>query len=125
MAEYDESGHVLQKGEYAEGEEQGNGFIRWATKEEGSYVNGLRDGQWKGYYGDGTLQYEGKFVEDNPDGKHIYYWENGAKKDEGFYVMGKKEGEWFKFNPDGTIFLIVSFKNGLEKKYDGVKCFLR
>jgi uncharacterized protein len=122
MVEYDETGHILQKGEYVNGEEQGKWIYQMGDyKEEGSYVNGLRDGLWKSYYGDGTLQFEGRFVEDNPDGRHTYYRENGMKKDEGYYVMGKKEGEWFKYNEDGTIFLVVSYKNGMEKKYDGAK----
>ena len=73
------------------------------------------------YYGDGTKEFEGKFVEDLPDGRHIYYWENGNKKEEGIFVMGSKEGDWIKYNMDGTLFLIITYKSGLERKYDGVK----
>ncbi|MCD4681450.1 MAG: hypothetical protein K8S00_13780, partial [Bacteroidales bacterium] len=55
------------------------------------------------------------------NGKHIYYWDNGKRKDEGFYIMGKKEGDWFKYKYDGSAFLIIKYKNGIEKQYDGIK----
>ena len=35
--------------------------------------------------------------------------------------MGIREGEWIKYKYDGTLFLIISYKNGIEKKYDGIK----
>ncbi|MHC1706789.1 MAG: toxin-antitoxin system YwqK family antitoxin [Bacteroidales bacterium] len=122
MTEYNEAGEVVARGEYVEGLEQGKWLYSYGDhKEEGNYQNGQRDGNWIYYYGDGTKEFEGKFVEDLPDGRHIYYWENGNKKDEGIYVMGKKEGDWIKYNPDGTPFLIVTYKNGSERRYDGVK----
>ena len=30
-----------------------------------------------------TFKKKGNFIDDVPDGKHIYYWENGKIKDEG------------------------------------------
>ena len=41
--------------------------------------------------------------------------------DEGIYVMGKKEGDWYKYNFDGTLFMIITYKEGVEIRYDGVK----
>ena len=35
--------------------------------------------------------------------------------------MGKKEGEWYKFDTEGNIFIVISYSNGIEKRYDGVK----
>jgi antitoxin component YwqK of YwqJK toxin-antitoxin module len=67
------------------------------------------------------LFFKGSFIDDNPDGRHVYYWDNGKIKDEGLYVMGKKEGDWMKYNYDGTLFMIISYKNGVETRYDGVK----
>jgi antitoxin component YwqK of YwqJK toxin-antitoxin module len=122
MTQYSEEGAIIAKGEFVEGYEQGKWFYSYGDhREEGTYQNGQRDGNWIYFYGDGTREFEGKFVEDLPDGRHIYYWENGNKKDEGIYVMGKKEGDWIKYNKDGTPFLIITYKNGSEKKYDGVK----
>ncbi len=122
MTEYDESGKIVAQGEYVDGNEQGKWSYQMGDyREEGNYQDGQKDGLWKSWYSDSTLQFEGKYVEDIPDGKHIYYWENGNKKDEGIYTMGKKQGEWVKYELDGSIFLIISFKDGIEKRYDGVK----
>jgi antitoxin component YwqK of YwqJK toxin-antitoxin module len=35
--------------------------------------------------------------------------------------MGKKNGEWTKYNYDGSVFMKIYYKNGVEKKYDGIK----
>jgi hypothetical protein len=35
--------------------------------------------------------------------------------------MGRKEGEWIIYNYDGTPFIIVSYKNGIEYRYDGIQ----
>ena len=127
--EYDENGNIIQEGEFINGNEDGpwteltgDVFIK------GNYQDGLRNGSWSYYYlrrngtvTDSIMFFKGNFVEDNPDGRHIYYWENKNIKDEGLYVMGKKEGEWLKYNSDGTLFMIVTFKGGIEIKYDGVK----
>lgn len=127
--EWDETGKVIEEGEFVNGNEDGawyeiigDSFIR------GTYLDGLRNGMWYNFYINSTSEktdslcyYKGNFIEDNPDGKHSYYWENGKLKDEGSYVMGKKEGEWYKFNFDGTLFMIITYKQGVETRYDGVK----
>ena len=51
----------------------------------------------------------------------LVFWENGKVKDEGNYVNGRKEGEWYKYNFDGTLFMITTYKQGVETRYDGVK----
>jgi antitoxin component YwqK of YwqJK toxin-antitoxin module len=128
MTEYDESGNVITKGGYIEGKEDGTWFYRIGDSEtEGTYAEGMRYGLWKSYdlpKGMGqqkVLRFEGRFIEDNPHGKHTYYWDNGNKKDEGDYSMGRKEGEWIYYNYDGTPFIIVSYKNGIEYRYDGIQ----
>jgi len=35
--------------------------------------------------------------------------------------MGLKDGDWNKYNYDGTPFITISYENGVEKKYDGIK----
>jgi uncharacterized protein len=127
--EYDESGKVIAEGEFVSGNEDGpwfeligDNFIR------GTYRDGLRNGMWYNFYldqnGAGTdslCYYKGGFIEDNPDGKHTWYWENGKIKDEGSYVNGRKEGDWYKYNFDGTIFMVITYKQGVETRFDGVK----
>jgi len=121
-SEFAEDGTIIAGGEYIEGEEEGDWtYNNEGYREEGSYAFGLRQGVWKYYYPDGTLQFEGEFIDDNPNGKHKYYWDNGNLKEEDEYLMGTKVGDWKTYNSDGTLFLIVTYENGIEKKYDGIK----
>ncbi|MCD4772726.1 MAG: hypothetical protein K8R41_05005 [Bacteroidales bacterium] len=122
LSEYNEHGSIITQGEYFEGLK--NGFWTYKigdNKEEGEYIDGKRNGIWKHYFNNGKKSFEGKFIDDNPNGLHTYFWDNGNKKDEGFYVMGKKDGEWVKYNYDGTVFMKIYYKNGVEKRYDGIK----
>ncbi len=127
--EYDEDGNIVEEGEYVNGLEDGP----WITHtgdyyEKGNYRDGLKNGFWSGWNlviadgkTDSILSYKGNFIDDNPDGKHIKYQENGLVGDEGNYIMGKKEGDWYKYNSDGTLFMIITYRSGTEIKYDGVK----
>ena len=127
--EYDESGKVIEEGEYLNGLEEGPWFtLSGDYFEKGTYRDGLKTGKWSSWYlnqaenkTDSILSFTGNFVEDNPDGKHVYYWENGKIKDEGNYIAGRKDGDWFKYNSDGTLFLIITYQAGVEIRYDGVK----
>jgi antitoxin component YwqK of YwqJK toxin-antitoxin module len=127
--EYDENGKIVEEGEYIKDLEDGPWFITIGDYlERGTYRDGLKNGKWVSYHmistnerTDSILSFSGNFVDDNPDGKHIYYWDNGKVKDEGIYLMGKKEGDWIKYEYDGTPFLVITYRNGMETKYDGVK----
>ena len=127
--EYDETGKEIEGGEYVNGQEDGPWFrIIGDYMERGNYREGLRYGMWKSWYlvsrddvTDSIPRYKGNFIDDLPDGKHVEYWENGKIKDEGLYLMGKKDGDWFKYNSDGTLFMIITYRNGSEIKYDGTK----
>lgn len=122
MIEYDELGKVIIEGTYYRGMEDGFWYYELGDhKEEGEYLEGMRDGEWKSQYLNGDLKFKGKFVEDNPHGEHVWYWDNGKLKDKGSYIMGRKHGDWITYNYDGTPFLVITYENGVEKKYDGVK----
>ena len=128
-SEYDETGIVIEEGEFVNGNEDGPWFeLTGDCVIRGTYRDGLRNGMWYNFYldrnetkTDSLCYFKGGFIEDNPDGKHTYYWENGKVKDEGSYVNGRKEGEWYKYNFDGTLFMIITYKQGVETRYDGVK----
>jgi uncharacterized protein len=127
--EYDETGKIIEEGEFVDGLEEGiwketigDCFLR------GSFRDGLRTGEWVKYIlekngskTDSLISFKGSFTEDLPDGKQVYYWDNGKKREEGLFIMGKREGEWFQFNYDGTPFIMITYKNGVEIRYDGVK----
>lgn len=121
MTEFDQSGKLIVQGDFIDDKEEGfwritNGdFI-----EEGDFIEGKRQGLWKHYYGDGTLAFEGHFIEDQPNDTHIMYHPNGKKAEEGNYLMGRKNGDWKKWDEDGTLLLIINFVNGIERSYDGI-----
>lgn len=122
FTEYDEKGKVIIQGEYVEGLEEGLWKYQLGDhREEGTYRGGMRNGEWKYYYDDGQLAFQGSFIDDNPNGRHIWFWPDGKKKDEGEFINGMKTGDWIQYNADGTIFMVISYQNGVEKKYDGIK----
>jgi antitoxin component YwqK of YwqJK toxin-antitoxin module len=121
MVEYDDTGKVIAKGDFIEGQETASWYYNINNYIiEGKYVEGKRDGLWKEYFPGGILRFSGSYIDDNPNGKHYYYWENGKMKEEGNYIMGKREGEWLKYEFEGNLFLKLYYKNGKELKYDGV-----
>lgn len=120
MTEYTEEGNIIAEGEFIEGMEDGPWiFNEGLHREEGNYSYGLRNGVWKYFDGD-IVSFEGEFVDDNPNGKHIYYYENGKVKDEINYRMGIKDGDWKKYDSEGLLYLVITYENGIEKKYDGI-----
>lgn len=121
MTEYDPNGNIVVQGEYLNDLEEGKWtFNSGDMRAEGEYADGLRNGYWKEFYKDGQVAFEGKFIDDNPDGKHKYFYPNGTVREEGEYVMGRKHGNWYKYQNDGLLILSITYKNGVETKYDGV-----
>lgn len=127
MVEYDEDGRVIAQGEFIEGLEEGDWFYEAGdVRIEGKYAEGMRSGLWKywqlrGTGREKTLIFEGRFIEDNPHGKHTYYWDNGNRKDEGEYNMGLKQGDWISYTYEGLPSIIITYDNGKEIKYDGIR----
>lgn len=129
LSEYDEDGKLIQEGEFVNGSEDGPWFyLTGDDYVKGSYRDGLRTGIWYTYSlqkhddkTDSLLMFKGNFIDDLPDGKHTWYWDNGKVHDEGFYIMGKKEGDWMINNSDGTPFLVITYKDGVETRFDGVR----
>ena len=120
--EYAERGDVLVEGSFIDDLEEG----KWKYDlgdhiQTGTYAAGMRQGEWEYYYRNGQLSFKGSFVEDNPNGRHTWYWENGRKKDEGFYVMGRREGEWIRYDENGVAELFVTYRDGRELRYDGIR----
>jgi len=122
LTEYDNLGNIITEGTFWRGQEDGSWFYEMGDhREEGEYIEGMRDGEWRSYFTNGDLKFKGKFIEDNPHGEHLWYWDNGKLKDKGTYIMGRKHGDWITYSYDGSPFLVITFENGIEKRYDGVK----
>jgi antitoxin component YwqK of YwqJK toxin-antitoxin module len=121
IIEYDENGNIVLKGEYIEGKKEGKWiYIVGDARQETSYNEDMKNGWERIYSENGNLLFEGKFIDDNPNGEHKWFWPNGKIKKIGKYVMGIKTGDWKTYNENGELFLVITYKNGKEIKYDGV-----
>jgi len=121
LTEYDKEGKIVTQGDYLEGKREGKWFYDAGdNRDEGEYAEGMRNGTWQSFYADGNKSFEGKFIDDLPNGKHTWFWDNGKIKQEGNYVMGRKNGEWKKFDDAGFLLISISYSNGKEVKYDGI-----
>jgi antitoxin component YwqK of YwqJK toxin-antitoxin module len=123
MTEYSDSGKVITKGQYIDGQKEGEWIYELGDyKEIGKYKADRRDGIWKHFYTpSGKLRFEGNFIDGNPDGKHVFYYQNGKVQEEGKYLVGRKEGNWEYYGEDAIKLLTILFKDDVEIKYDGVK----
>lgn len=122
LVEYNDSGTIITKGYYEDGRKERYWIsVSGDQREEGAYVDDRRSGIWKYYYTSEKLRYEGEYVDGEPHGRHVYYYDNGVMEEEREYLMGVRNGEWKKYNRDGSIALVITYDNGMEVKYGGVK----
>ena len=76
------------------GEKHGKGIlydVNGSVEYEGDFVNGKMEGKGKLIYGDGSY-YEGQFSDNKRNGKGIIYSKNGDIIYEGDYVNNEQEG---------------------------------
>lgn len=122
MVEYDINGKVLYKGTYVEGVQESHWISQMNDyKEEGDYLNGVREGIWIYYYPGGQKYFEGKFMDDFPDGKHIWYNKNGTISTVGEYIVGLKDGVWKYYDEEGNLSLTITYQDGVEKEFNSVR----
>jgi len=122
IEEKTDSGMVVIKGNYVDGQEDGLWKYQIeGYREEGKYEDGKRTGNWKHYYPNGNLSFEGNFDDGQPNGVHKYFWENGNIKMIGNFIMGLKDGDWNRYNSDESLMITTFYKNGREISYDGVR----
>jgi antitoxin component YwqK of YwqJK toxin-antitoxin module len=136
---YLKNGNIAMKGVYKSGRlNVKNGYFIYyyengKKREEGSYRNNYRTGEWKGwfkegndkliykyetgtlkeviaYYENGNVKYYGKYLNGLKNGKWTYWNKDGKLSMQGKYKLNKKNGKWTKYFSDDT--LTVYFKNG-------------
>jgi uncharacterized protein len=123
LTDYDEEGNIILNGNYIEGRKEG----RWLYespdyKEYGNYVNDLPDSLWKSYYMPSKIKrFEGRFSGGDPVGMHEAYHPNGARMYIGNYVSGMKDGDWKYYDENNFNYLVVTYKNDIEIKWQGEK----
>ena len=122
FVEYSREGEIISEGEYLDGERNGFWKINIGDHiEEGNYIIGLRDGMWKYYDNEGNVLYRGRYVQDNADGYHFYYYENGRIKEEQYYDMGLRHRTWKKYDEDGVLEMTITYKDDYEVRINGIK----
>ncbi|MDA3944767.1 MAG: toxin-antitoxin system YwqK family antitoxin [Bacteroidetes bacterium] len=122
LTEYGPQGRIITQGDYIDGLKEGFWFYETGDmRMEGNYSGGMRNGNWKYIYSNGQLAFEGRFVDDNPNGTHTFYYPDGAVRETGNYVMGRKNGDWKRYLEDGSLVIVINYNNGVERKYDGIE----
>jgi antitoxin component YwqK of YwqJK toxin-antitoxin module len=125
LTEYadDSLSKIITKGELVDGLKEGPWFFEMTDyREQGTYKGDKREGPWKHIYtATGKSRFEGNFTDGQPDGKHIFYYENGKIREEGKYIFGRKEGDWKYYDEDGMLILTITYKDDMEVKFDGAK----
>ena len=74
---------------------------------------------YKGYlrhrhatYEDGKIQYERRYVNDMPSGKHVFYFRNGSRKSFEYFRKGKKHGDQYYWDYHGKLLKEENYTNG-------------
>jgi antitoxin component YwqK of YwqJK toxin-antitoxin module len=125
LTDYYEDGKIITKGEYINDLQEGKWEYQIGNyKEEGSYSLGVRDGLWSAWWTTtAKLRYQGNWLAGDPDGKHTWYFENEKKMMEGIFLGGQRNGDWKFYNEDGGLFLVITYENDVEVKFDGIKIY--
>ncbi len=123
LTDYDEEGKVIMHGNFVEGRKEGPWLYETPDyKELGNYVNDEPDSVWKSFYMPSKIKrFEGRFVAGEPVGLHVAFHPNGAKMYVGNYVSGMKDGDWKYFDENNFNYLITTYKNDIEIKWQGQK----
>lgn len=121
MVDYDEEGKIILRGNYVENRKEGKWIYETPDYMEfGNYVNDEPDSLWKSYYMPGKRKFfEGRFLAGVPEGIHYAYHPNGARKYVGGYVGGMKDGDWKFYDENDYNYLVITFKNDIEIKWQG------
>ena len=122
MVEKTDSGTVITKGDYIDGYKEGEWYYEMNDHiEKGKYVYGTKNGLWEHFHINGEKVYEGKFIEDRPEGRHRWWYPNGKIRMEGNFSYGEKDGIWKKYDELGNLLITIQYKDGKEYKIDGQK----
>ncbi len=102
-------------------------------KDEIEFNHGIKEGWYKHYRKDGTMESKTFFKNNLPDGENYWYYEDGKPKEETFWIKGKQygSGKWYyksgkleTFNMtdfyDNVFYVIQNDEQGNKVKEDGV-----
>lgn len=75
-------------------------------------------GKWQYFYETGELESEGYFVDDLPEGRWAWFYVNGKLREEGSYHKGNRVGWWRQFDESGKLFFEKEFTPGDSSTVD-------
>ena len=114
----------VRREHFLAGKEHGP-FQRWNNSgqlaEEGSYIDGAKDGRWWAYSEHGTWTFDGTFDRGIPIGKHREKHGSGHIVSERTYdEVGRPHGDWCFWRPDGSLVecFHIEFGTGTIREYD-------
>lgn len=85
------------------------------TKEEGTYQNGVKVGNWKYFYENGKISQEGVYnSKGKPIGEWKWYYESGNILREENYVNGLYDGLIIEYSDSGKIVMKAMYVEGLK-----------
>lgn len=73
------------------------------TQSQGIMINDQRQGKWVFYHPNGKVQVEALFVEGVENGAYNIYRESGIPLIRGFYINGQRAGVWEFYDPEGNL----------------------
>ena len=81
-------------------------------QQNGTIINGKRDGFWESYYENGQLNWKGSYKDDCLDGPWEYYYDNGQLSYKGNYIGGKEDGIFEHYKENGKFHKKEKWRNG-------------
>lgn len=75
-----------------------------------TYVNNIKEGEFKAFYNNGILAVEGTFSKDCINGRHRTYYRSGEIKAKTIFKNGYKEGKYFHLFKNGKTSIIEEYK---------------
>ncbi|MDA3882821.1 MAG: hypothetical protein PF481_06030 [Bacteroidales bacterium] len=116
IIQYDELGNIVVSGNYTDDLQHGYWEIQVGDIiQQGSFVYGEKDGEWiHTFLSNNQIRFKGSFYNTKPQGKHVYYYENGTLEREEFYDAGKPIKRWNYYNKYAQLKYTRYFKDGKE-----------
>ncbi|MDZ7738580.1 MAG: toxin-antitoxin system YwqK family antitoxin [Bacteroidales bacterium] len=83
--------------------------------EELDYESGIKSGNWKQYFNDGTLCLKAYYDNGKLEGEFLSWHPNGQKEIIGKYDMDTRTGLWYIYNNDGSLRKEIKYNNGIPE----------
>ena len=88
-----------------------------SIKYNGQFINGVEQGLWKFYYQSGELKATKEFFHNGTAAATHIYYKNGNIRASGLYVNKKKDSTWNYFNEDSVLIL----SSNINRDFDGLR----